>query len=282
MTRQGAGGAATGPAAAGPGTAGPGSPGSGAADRAAPDGGAPAAAGLGARAGGQRRQPWRAGFFALAVVAIVAGVAWALLDSRFFVVRTVEVTGTHLVTNAEVRSAAAIQPGIPLIRVNGAAVARRVEQLQQVQSAQVTRQWPDRVTISVTERTPALAVPSGTGYQLIDKYGVAVQAASRPPRGMPTLELPAGSGPVSSLRGSPAVFAAAVVIHELPRRLAGSVAAVQAPNASEVTVKLTGGITIVWGGTDRPAAKAAELAVLMRTHARTYDVSAPGTAVTGG
>jgi cell division protein FtsQ len=218
----------------------------------------------------------------LAAVAIVAGVAWALLDSRFFVVRTIEVTGTHLVTNAEVRATAAIQPGIPLIRVNGAVVARRVEQLQQVQSAQVSRQWPDRVTISVTERTPALAVPSGTSYQLIDKYGVAVEAASRRPRGMPILDLPAGSGPVSSLRGSPAVFAAAVVIQELPHRLARAVATVQAPNASEVTVKLASGVTIVWGGTDRAAAKAAELAVLMRTHARTYDVSAPGTAVTGG
>jgi cell division protein FtsQ len=209
-------------------------------------------------------------------------VAWALLDSRFFVVRTIEVTGTHLVTKAEVTTAAAIQPGIPLIRVNGSAVARRVEQLQQVQSAQVTRQWPDRVTISVTERTPALAVPSGTGYQLIDKFGVAVETASGRPRGLPVLELPAGSGAVSSLRGSPAVFAAAVIVHELPPRLARSVATVQAPNASDVTVKLRNGITIVWGGTDRSAAKAAELAVLMRTHARTYDVSGPGTAVTGG
>ena len=59
-------------------------------------------------------------------LAIVAGVAWALLESRFFVVRGVEVTGTHLVSPATVRSAA-IPAGLPLIRVNGAAVARRVE-----------------------------------------------------------------------------------------------------------------------------------------------------------
>ncbi len=56
----------------------------------------------------------------------------------------------------------------------------------------------------------------------------------------------------------------------------------QAPSASEVTLKLARGITIVWGGTDRPAEKARELALLMRTHARTYNVSAPGTVVTGG
>jgi cell division protein FtsQ len=78
------------------------------------------------------------------------------------------------------------------------------------------------------------------------------------------------------------VYAAAVVLHELPHYLARSVVNVQAPSATEVTLRLTRGITIVWGGTDRAADKSRELALLMRTHARSYDVSAPGTAVTGG
>jgi cell division protein FtsQ len=243
-------------------------------------------AGRGGPAAGPGRTPWRAVFFALAAVAIVAGVAWALLESRFFVVRSVQVTGTHLVTGAKVRSAAAIPPGLPLIRVNSAMVAHRVEQIRQVQSARVSRNWPDGITIAVTERTPALAVPAGNGYQLVDKYGVAVESSPRRPPGLPLLQVMAGpaAGPVSvpALRGSPAVYAAAVVLHELPRYLARSVVTVQAATASEVTLKLTRGITVVWGGTDRPAEKARELALLMRTHARTYNVSAPGTAVTGG
>jgi cell division protein FtsQ len=230
----------------------------------------------------QANQRWRAAFFALMAIAIVAGVGWALLESRFFVVRGVEVTGTHLVTPAEVRSAAGIPAGLPLIRVNDAVVAHRVEQLRQVQSAQVSRQWPDRVLIAVTERTPALAVPSSSGYQLIDKYGVVVETVSEQPLDMPILDLPAGSAQPSALRGSPAVYAAAVVVWELPRYLARSLASVQAPSATEVTLRLSNGVSIVWGGTDRAAEKAKELAVLMRTHARSYDVSAPGTAVTSG
>jgi cell division protein FtsQ len=222
----------------------------------------------------------------VAAVAIVFGVGWALLDSRFFVVRSVTVTGTHLVTGAEVRSAAAIPPGLPLIRVNSAMIAHRIERIRQVQSARVSRDWPDGVTIAVIERTPVLAVPGGRGYQLIDKYGVVVESSSRRPPALPTLELSAvpGSGPVSvpELRGSPAVYAAAVVLHELPRYLARSVVSLQAPSATEVTLRLARGITIVWGGTDRAAQKSRELAVLMRTHARSYNVSAPGTAVTGG
>jgi cell division protein FtsQ len=49
-----------------------------------------------------------------------------------------------------------------------------------------------------------------------------------------------------------------------------------------VTLTLADGVTVVWGSADRPAAKAKELTVLMHTHARSYDVSAPETAMTGG
>jgi cell division protein FtsQ len=227
-------------------------------------------------------QRWRAAFFALMAIAIVAGVGWALLESRFFVVRGVQVSGTHLVTPAQVRSAADIPAGLPLIRVNDAVVAHRVEQLRQVQSARVTRDWPDTVAISVTERVPALAVPVSQGYDLIDQDGVVVESVSEQPLDMPILDLPAGPAQPAALRGNPAVHAAAVVVRELPRYLARKLVSVQAPSATEVTLRLSGGVSIVWGGTDRAAEKAKELAVLMRTHARSYDVSAPGTAVTSG
>ena len=42
------------------------------------------------------------------------------------------------------------------------------------------------------------------------------------------------------------------------------------------------GIDIANGGTGRPAAKAAELQMLMRTKAPSYDLSDPNVAVTGG
>ncbi len=267
----------------------PGGPAAWAAEQTGPQPGGPAgaAAGPGTRGAGpgggtgrSGRPSWRAVFFVLAAVAIVGGVAWALLDSRFFVVRSIQVTGTHLVSQADVRATAGIPLGLPLVRVNGAAAARRVEQIRQVQSARVAVQWPDQVTIVVTERTPVLAVPSGGGYQLIDEYGVAVEPAAAPGR-LPLLGVPAGT-PVSALRGSPAVHAAALIVAELPRPLARSLRAVQAPSATDVSLTLRSGVTIVWGGTDRAAAKARELALLMRTHARHYDVSAPGTAVTSG
>jgi len=232
------------------------------------------------RKGGQGGR-WRAAFFALTAAAIVAGAVWALLGSSLLVVRSVTVTGNHLVPTAEVLQAADVKPGTPLVRINPAAVARRVERIVQVQSAQVSRHWPDAVVITVQERTPALAVASARGYVLIDKFGVAVIRVGRRPPGMVVLSWPPSSPALASLRGSPAVLAAVTVLHQLPPRILGLVRWLAAPSASAVTLDLRGDVTVRWGGTDRPAAKAAELAILMRTKATYYDLSDPGTAVTG-
>jgi cell division protein FtsQ len=242
-----------------------------------------------------RRAPWKAAFFALMAVAIVAGAIWALLGSSLLVVRSVQVTGVHLVSRAEVLQAADIKPGTPLARINTAAVARRVERITQVQTARVSRHWPDAIVITIQERTPALAVASGGEYALVDKFGVVVRRVPRRPPGM-VLLASSPSSPSSpsapsaltsltslaSLRGSPAVMAAVTVLQQLPEPIRARVRAVAARSAATVTLDLRGGITVLWGGTDRPAPKAAELAILMRTRASYYDLSDPGTAVTGG
>jgi cell division protein FtsQ len=225
-----------------------------------------------------RRGRWLALLIVLAVLGLVGGIAWALLGSRLFVVRSVVVTGTHLVPSSEVLAVAGVRPGTPLIRVNTAQVAARVETIRQVQSVQVTKSWPDRVVIAVKERTPALAVAApGGGFDLVDADGVLVRWAARRPRGLPLYLTTAA---VTSLRGDPDVAASAAVLGELPARLRSWVRSVTAPGPDQVTLRLVGGVTVLWGGTDRAAAKAEELALLMRTHARYYDVSAPGTAVT--
>jgi cell division protein FtsQ len=227
---------------------------------------------------------WKGVFFGLAAVAIVAGVAWALLGSRLLVVRSVQVTGTGpQVSRAQVLAAARVPAGLPLIRLNTAAVAQRVGGIRQVQSAQVSRNWPSTVGISVRLRTPVFAVAARGGYALVDAYGVDVRDSARRPPRLPLLQLTAGTGGaagLSSLR--PVARAGAAVLRELPPGIARRVDVVSAPTPWEVSLQLANGAVIVWGDTSRSAEKARELALLMRTHARRYDVSAPGTAVTQG
>ena len=217
-------------------------------------------------------------WFVLAAAGVVGAVVWVLFGSRLLVVRSVIVTGTHVLPRSEVLAAAGVEPGTPLIRVNTAEVAARIDTIRQVRSVLVSRSWPDRVVIVVHERTAALAltVPGG-GYDLVDPDGVVVQwAASRPAN----LPLYPTAAPVGSLRGDPDLAAAAAVLGELPPWLRHSVASVTAPEPDQVTLRLADGITVLWGGTDRAAAKAEELTVLMSAHMRYYDVSAPGSVLT--
>ena len=242
---------------------------------------------------------------------------------------------------AQVIAAAQVPLGLPLIRVDTSSVAHRVGAIRQVESAQVSRDWPDKIVISVRLRTPVFAVAVPGGYALVDAFGVDLRNSVHRPAGFPLLQVgsaasgpwpgtaarhPGGAGRTGKtpgpgktpkpgktpgpgktpkpgktpgaaatsgtagageaagtpLRGSLAVRAAAAVLRELPPAVARRVRTVRAPTASEVSVRLAGGVVIVWGDPSRPAEKAKELGLLMRTHARSYDVSAPGTAVTQG
>ena len=227
---------------------------------------------------------WRAIFIALATAGVVGAAVWVLFGSRLLVVRSVVVTGTHLVPRSEVLAVAGVKPGTPLIRVNTAEVGARIDTIRQVRSALVRRSWPDRVVIVVRERTAALALTAvkgdgevGGGYDLVDSDGVVVQwSASRPA----DLPLYPTAAPVTSLRGDPDLAAAAAVLGELPGWLRHSVTSVSAVVPDQVMLRLPGAITVLWGGTDRAAAKAAELTVLMRSHMHYYDVSAQGSVLT--
>jgi cell division protein FtsQ len=226
----------------------------------------------------RRRARWVAVVLLLAAMGAAGGVTWALFDSSMFAVRSVVVTGTRLVPESEVLTVAGVRPGTPLIRVSTAQVAARVLTITQVQGVQVTKTWPDRVVIAVRERTSALAVAlPGGGFDLIDPNGVIVQSAATRPAGLPLYTTTAAA---SSLRGDPDVAAAAAVLAALPASLRSSVTSVIVPSPDQVTLSLGSGVTILWGGADDAAAKARELAILMQTRARSYDVSSAATAVT--
>jgi cell division protein FtsQ len=217
-------------------------------------------------------------FLLLALVGVAGLAVWAVFDSRLLVVRSIVVTGTHLVPKSEVLDAADVALGTPLIRVNTAQVAASVETITQVRSAQVTRSWPDRLVITVRERTPAVAVTGpGGGFELVDASGVAVEWAARRPADLPLYVTSAGT---SSLRGNPDLAAAAAVLGQLPASLRHAVRSVTVPSPDQVTLRLSSGVTVLWGAPGGTAAKAKELDILMRTHARYYDVRAPGAVVT--
>jgi cell division protein FtsQ len=215
-------------------------------------------------------------FFGLLIAAVLAAGGWVVLGPNVLVVRREEVVGNRTVPAAEVLAAAAIRRGSPLRSVDTSAAARRIERIPQVLAAAVERSWPDTLVITITLRTPALAVAQAGRYALIDSHGVTVRLSARQPAGMPVL-----LDPAARLPGSPGVRSAVTVLLELPRWLRGLIETVTAPAANAVSFGLRGGITVVWGGPALTAKKTAELKVLLKqTQDRYYDVSDPVTAVT--
>jgi cell division protein FtsQ len=253
--------------------------------------GPPPLGGPGRRPGrrlGTRSRRRRLAVLVTAIAMALGGLAaWALLGSGLFAVRSVVVTGTSLVPESEVVAVAGVRPGTPLIQVNTGQVAARVLTIRQIAAVQVGTSWPDRVTIAVQERVPALAVAlPGGGFDLIDGDGVIVRSARIRPASVPLFA--AASAPAATalavspaaLTGDPDVSAAATVLTELPASVRSAVTSITAAAPDQVIAELRGGVTILWGGTDDAAAKAKELTALMTTQARYYDVSSPGTAVT--
>jgi len=96
------------------------------------------------------------------LVALGAGLGahWLLTTPRFAVAR-VDVRGASRLAPEQVLAAAAIEPGTSIFRLDTGAVAGRVVALPEIRRAEVVRELPNRVIISVEERRPFTLVHAG-------------------------------------------------------------------------------------------------------------------------
>ncbi len=100
----------------------------------------------------------------LATMAITAaggaGLHW-MLTTQHFAVTSVEVRGVSRVAPDQILAVAAIQQGTNIFRLDTIDVIGRVEALPEVRRADVVRELPNRVVISVEERRPFTLVHGG-------------------------------------------------------------------------------------------------------------------------
>lgn len=204
---------------------------------------------------------------ATVVVAVVA--TWLVAFSSVFGAGSVEVRGTHLLTAAQVRDAAHISSGTPLVRIDTVAVSRRVEKLAEVASAQVSTSFPSTVVITVTERQPVGYVRSSSRTLLVDRTGAQYRAVAAVPKRLPKFVIPAGPDARASGEAVAAVAAA------LPAAVRAQVRSVEALNPSAITLVLTRGRVVQWGSAARTADKARLLPVLLGNGSSQIDVTDP-------
>ena len=223
-----------------------------------------------------RRRHGRAIRLAIAVLAVVA-VGWLLLASPVLGVQAVQVDGVTTLPADQVRETAGIEAGTPLLRVDIDAARARIARLPQVASVEVTRGWPHTVVVTVVERVPVAVVGEPGRRTLVDAEGVLFDTVTgEPPAGVVPLDV-AEPGP-----GDPATMAALAAVGALPDDIRGEVAAVTAASAEDISLTLTDGTQVRWGGPEQSDRKGSALAAIVEQladgdlePAETIDVSTP-------
>lgn len=219
----------------------------------------------------------RTALLVVALVAVLAVVAtWLIAFSPVFGVRTITVRGNHLLTAAQVRTAAHLSHGTPLVRVDTAAITKRVEQLPEVASAQVSTSFPSTVVITVDERTPVGYLRKGNGAVLVDRTGDQYRTVRKPEKGLPRFVVAPGAA------GRATGAAVAEVAAALPAALRREVVSITALSPTSITLLLTQGRVVQWGSSADSAQKALLLPVLLRRHPAQVDLTNPAQPFTRG
>lgn len=213
------------------------------------------------------RKRLRRAFVAALVLVVVAGGVWVVGFSAALAVTAVSVTGTSVLTAEQVTAAAQVPMGTPLVRLDVAAIEKRVALLKPVASVQVTRSLPHKVTIAVTERRAVYAVSAGSGFDLVDATGVPYTSVMDVPAGLLVANI---TGDSERLRRDVATVAIA-----LPKVLRDRAVLVNAASPDSIVIELRGGAEVVWGSAENSEEKAGVIAALLTISASVYDVSSP-------
>ncbi|MET7939894.1 FtsQ-type POTRA domain-containing protein [Streptomyces sp. NPDC005302] len=235
---------------------------------------------------GRLRRPHRLIILILTVVLALAATLWILYGSPWLRVERVSASGTRVLTPEQVRKAADVPVGSPLVSVDtGAIEARLRRKLPRIDSVDVVRSWPHGISLNVTERTPVLLIEKGANVIEVDDEGVRFATVSDAPKNVPSLEL-AVSRP-ESLRRFPTdrlVRAAVRIAGDIPSAVARDTRAVKVRSYDAVSLELKDGRTVAWGSGENGRAKARTLTALMKAapKARHFDVSAPTAPASSG
>ncbi|MGP4012176.1 cell division protein FtsQ/DivIB [Streptomyces sp. 4N124] len=227
---------------------------------------------------------------AVVLVLVGAGSVWVLYGSKWLRVERVSIAGTRVLTPQQVREAADVPVGAPLISVDTAAIeARLSRKLPRIDSVDVVRSWPHGIGLKVIERVPVLIVEKGGKFIEVDDEGVRFATVSDAPKGIPALELtPSRSGSsAASLRrfGEDRLVREAVrAAGAIPAAVARDTRTVKVSSYDDISLELGDGRTVAWGSAENGAAKARTLTALMKASpdARYFDVSVPTAPASSG
>lgn len=230
------------------------------------------------RVRGERRRRRRRWLAAGGVLVILGTSVVFLARSAVFRVQSVVVSGAKRQPVDEVLRAAGIRPGAPMWTLDPSRAGTRVGTLPRIRSVTVTRSWPRRVDIAITERQPVavVAAPPG-GHLVVDSGAAEIERLAGPPAGLLAISLIGQELADTAEARRPLVTAALSVAVVLPKSIRARLAKITVVSVEQIDVILTDSSVVHWGNASRSERKAAVLAALLATRHAVYDVRAPDT-----
>ena len=213
-----------------------------------------------------------AGSLAAIMIFVSVGVFTPVLA-----LQTIAVEGATRVPADQIM--AALQPQInkPLPLVDMGAVRKAVEAQPLVKSYSTVALPPHTLLIKIVERSPIGYLSVDGNLIMVDPAGVVLEQSTEKTLGIPIITVEGNSAQ------SKGFVAAVDVINSLPSALAGQLEEVIANTTDDVTLVLTGGARVFWGGPENAAMKNRVLSQLLAVNpvgsVSEYDVSSPKTAV---
>ncbi|WP_369372033.1 cell division protein FtsQ/DivIB [Promicromonospora sp. Populi] len=225
---------------------------------------------------------WRRIGWGAVALACAAGLVWVTFFSPLLALdpEQVRVSGQGTTIDVEqVRTAATDQADVPLPRIDTVGLREEILAMNGVRDVEITRTWPDGLTVALTSREPVAAVPQpGDVYALMDTDGVRVGTVEDVPDGLPSIVLSLDDGEASRR----AMDAALSVLGALPPELGADIRTVHAATQDDVRTTLSDGRVIRWGSGEQVELKTRVAQTLLEAEpsATTVDVSSPELPVT--
>lgn len=208
------------------------------------------------------RRPWA---WVLLGVLMLAVIAATLRYAPLFSVEKITVTGNQQVTSDAVVAAASVPDGTRVLTAPLGQIESRIESLDAVAQAKVTRDWPNGLKIVVRERRPVGYVALDGGVGLIGSDGFVYRQESETPSDLPRLPDAAvgGTGDPYESRLDAASVHAFEVATMLPRQLQKRVDSVAVDGDGMVVLTADDGVIVRWGSSESSKAKAHVVLLLM-------------------
>lgn len=135
----------------------------------------------------KKRHPVRNFLFFVIFCALVYLGYYVFNDTDLFIISDITLVGNIHLTEGDIAEQLGIEEGVHYFKVNPDTLEERLLDQPWIKKCEVTRIFPNKLQVKITERQPVVAVYYSEDYLLIDKDLYVVEASKSPRKYYPVM-----------------------------------------------------------------------------------------------